>query len=171
MATEGDRVEVVEVFQYSCPACFNFEPFVNQWKERKSDYVNFVRLPAPWNALSELHARAYYTAEALGVVEQIHAPFFREIHVNGNYLQNEGDVAEFFSQHGVDQEAFTSTYNSFAVHTKMQRGRDLVQRYRISATPEIIVAGKYRTGGQMAGSYEELFEIIDELAAVEHAAN
>ena len=171
VATDDGRVEVVEIFQYSCPACFNFEPYLNQWKETKADYINFVRIPTPWNALSELHARAYYTAETLGVLDEIHTPFFREFHVNGNYLQNEAQLADFFGRFGVDEETFMSTFNSFAVHTKLQRARDLVQRYRVSATPEIVVAGKYRTGGQMAGSYEAWFDIINELAAVEYAAN
>lgn len=169
VSTEGDRVEVVEVFQYSCPACFNFEPYLSQWEEGKAEYVNFVRVPAPWNALSELHARAYYTAETLGVLEQIHTPFFREIHVNGNYMQSEAELAEFFAGFGVDEETFTSTFSSFAVHTKLQRARDLVTRYRVSGTPGIVVDGKYVTGGQQAESYENWFEIIDELAAVEYA--
>jgi len=167
--TEGDMVEVVEVFQYSCPACFNFEPYLDAWNENKADYVNFVRVPAPWNPLSELHARAYYTAEALGIVEQSHAAFFNEFHRNGNYLQSEGELADFYSQFGVDEETFTSTFNSFAVHTKLQRARDLIERYRISGTPGIAVAGKYSVTGAQAQSYENWFAIIDELAAVEWA--
>ncbi len=167
--TEGDMVEVVEVFQYSCPACNNFEPYINAWLETKADYVNFVRVPAPWNQLSELHARAYYTAEALGIVEESHAAFFNEFHRNRNYLQSEADLADFYSQFGVDEETFLSTLNSFAVHTKIQRADDLIQRYRVSGTPGIVINGKYTASGSQAQSYENWFAIIDELAAVEWA--
>lgn len=167
--TEGDMVEVVEVFQYSCPACFNFEPYLDAWAQGKADYVNFVRVPAPWNPLSELHARAYYTAQTLGVVEESHAAFFNEFHRNGNYLQSEAELAEFYSQFGVDEETFLSTFNSFAVNLKIERAKDLIQRYRINGTPGIAIHGKYTATGSQAQSYENWFAIIDELAAVEWA--
>jgi hypothetical protein len=40
----------------------------------------------------------------------------------------------------------------------------------VQGTPAVVVNGKYNTGGQMAGSYEAWFAIIDDLAAREHAA-
>lgn len=168
--TEGDLVEVIEVFQYSCPACNNFEPYINAWHESKADYVNFVRVPAPWGALGELHARAFYAAETLGIVEQSHPAFFTEFHVNRNYMQSEGELADFYSQFGVDEEDFVATMNSFAVHTKIQRANDLIGRYNITGTPGIAIDGKYTASGSQAGSYETWFAIIDELAAVEWAS-
>ena len=36
-----------------------------------------------------------------------------------------------------------------------------------SGVPAIVVNGKYRTGGQEAGGYDTLLEVIDELVAVE----
>jgi len=69
-STDGDMVEVAEVFMYSCPHCFTFEPYLEQWSEGKADYVNFVRIPAAWNSLAELHARAFYAAEVLGKGEE-----------------------------------------------------------------------------------------------------
>ena len=168
--TEGDLVEVVEVFQYSCPACNSFEPYLNAWHENKADYVNFVRVPAPWGPLGELHARGYYAAEALGIVEQSHPAFFDEFHINRNYMQSANDVASFYSQFGVDEETFVATMNSFAVHTKIQRANDLIERYNVTGTPGIVIDGKYTATGTQAQSYENWFAIIDELAAVEWAA-
>jgi thiol:disulfide interchange protein DsbA len=40
---------------------------------------------------------------------------------------------------------------------------DLARRYGISATPTIVVNGKYRTGAGEAGSYPKLIKVIDEL--------
>lgn len=169
-STEGDKIEVAEVFMYSCPHCFAFEPYLEQWSKTRADYINFVRIPAAWNSLAELHARAFYTAEILGKGEEMHTPFFREIHVNHNYLDTEDKLADFFGKFGVDKDTFKKTFDSFAVHTKVQRAKDLVMRYRVSGTPGIVVNGKYLTSGSMAGSYERWFAIIDELAAVEWAA-
>jgi thiol:disulfide interchange protein DsbA len=129
-----------------------------------------VRIPAPWNAVAVLHARAYYTAEALGKTDEIDGPFFNEFHVNRNFLDTEAKIASFFAKHGVDETTFTNTFNSFAVDAKIKRAEDLVKRYRVPSTPAVVVNGKYLTSGSMAGSYEQWFAIIDELAASEHAA-
>ena len=48
------------------------------------------------------------------------------------------------------------------------RADDLIRRYRVGATPNIVVDGKYLTDGSMAGSYDRWFAIIDALAEREH---
>ena len=45
-STDAGKIEVAEVFMFSCPACFAFEPHIQGWLKRKADYVNFVRIPA-----------------------------------------------------------------------------------------------------------------------------
>jgi len=171
-STDGGKIEVAEIFMFGCPACFGFEPRIQGWLEKKADYVNFVRVPAQWSSHPEsvIHARAYYTAEALGKLQEIEAPFFNEVHRNGNLLETEEKLSAFFAAHGIDEAAFKSTFNSFAVNAKVKRADELVRRYRAQSTPTVIVNGKYVTGGQMAGSYEAWFAIIDDLAAREHAA-
>jgi thiol:disulfide interchange protein DsbA len=169
-STDAGQVEVTEVFMFGCPGCFGFEPHIQRWLGTKADYVNFVRVPAPWNPTAILHAQAYYTAEALGKTDEIDGPFFNEFHVNRNYLDTEDKIAEFFGKHGVDAATFKSTFNSFAVNAKVKRAEELVRRYRVQATPTVIVNGKYLTSGDKAGSYEAWFAIIDNLAAREHAA-
>jgi thiol:disulfide interchange protein DsbA len=171
-STGAGKVEVAEVFMFGCPACFSFEPWVQAWREQAPDYINFVRIPAQWenHPESPIHARAYYTAEALGKLDEIAGPFFEEFHMNRNMLDTEAKLAAFFAQHGVDEATFRSTFNSFAVNAKVKRADELVRRYRAQSTPTIIINGKYATGGQMAGTYGTLFAIIDDLAAREHAA-
>jgi protein dithiol oxidoreductase (disulfide-forming) len=169
-STDAGKVEVAEVFMFGCPGCFGFEPHIQRWLARKADYINFVRIPAPWNPAAILHARAYYAAEALGKSEEIDGPFFTEFHTNRNYLDTEAKLADFFEQHGVDEATFKSTFNSFAVNAKLKRAEELIRRYRVQSTPTVIVNGKYLATGDKAGSYEAWFAIIDDLAAREHAA-
>ena len=169
-STDQGQIEVTEIFMFGCPGCFSFEPHVQRWLGRKADYVNFVRVPAPWNPAAVLHARAYYTAEALGKTEDIDGPFFAEIHTKRNYLDSEAKLAALFAAHGVDEATFKSTFNSFAVNAKLKRAEELIRRYRVQATPTVVVNGKYLTTGSMAGSYEAWFAIIDDLAKCEHDA-
>jgi protein dithiol oxidoreductase (disulfide-forming) len=169
-STDAGKVEVTEIFMFGCPGCFGFEPHIQRWLGTKPDYINFVRIPAPWNPAAILHARAYYTAEALGKSEAIDGDFFNEIHVNRNMLDTEAKLAALFQKHGVDEATFKSTFNSFAVNAKLKRADELIKRYRASSTPTVIVNGKYSTMGSQAGSYEAWFAIIEDLAARERGA-
>ena len=80
-----DQVEVVEMFWYGCPHCFRLEPFVDRWLKKKPANVKFVRMPGVFRPSWEIHARAYYTAEILGVVDKVHRPMFDAIHEYGAY--------------------------------------------------------------------------------------
>ena len=53
------KVEVVELFWYGCPHCYQFEPTIDEWLKTKADYIEFVRVPAVFAANWEVHARAY----------------------------------------------------------------------------------------------------------------
>ena len=108
---------------YGCPHCFSFEPFIDKWLPNKPAYVEFVRIPALFNRPARIHARAYYTAETLGILDQTHMAFFRELHVNRKSMTSEDELADFFARFGVDGEKFRSTYNSFAVDTKVHEGK------------------------------------------------
>lgn len=163
------KVEVTEVFWYGCGHCFALDPAIESWRAKgKPAYVDFVRVPAMWNEGTRLHARIFYTAEVLGKLEELHTLIFREIHVNGNQLNNVDKIGAFFAQHGVSKEKFTETFSSFAVESKLQRADFLNKRYRIDSVPTVIVNGKYSTDVTKAGGENQLFPLIEELAAHEH---
>lgn len=167
-SSSPDVVEVDEFFMYSCPHCYNLEPYVEGWLEDKPAYVNFVRVPTTWDDYRKLHARAYYAEQALGKVDEMHMPFFQEIHVNGNLLDTPEKIADFFSKFGVSRKDFDSVFESFKVNIDVNRADELVRRYRVDSTPTFIINGKYRTDVGMAGGQpEKLFELIDALAAAE----
>lgn len=165
-----DKVEVMEVFWYGCPHCFRFQPYIERWLLTKPDYVNYTRLPAILNESWAIHARAYYAAEALGVLEKIHEPLFDAIHVKKQRLDTEAALADFFAQYGVDKSNFHDAFTSFAVNTKVARARELTRRYGIDGTPAVVVNGKYRTGPGMTGGYEKLIDVMNYLAAEEASA-
>ncbi|MDG2374918.1 MAG: thiol:disulfide interchange protein DsbA/DsbL [Woeseiaceae bacterium] len=168
----SEGVEVVEIFAYSCPHCNSFEAPLARWKTVRADYVNFVRIHADWgHPVAELHSRAYYTAEAIGILDQTHPAFFKEFHQRGNYLDTREKLQRFFAQFDVDEATFNSTFDSFLVNSKVQKGRDLIRRYNVAQTPAVVVNGRYVTKGNLAGTYTKWFDIIDELAASEHTAS
>ncbi len=171
----ADKIEVAEFFWYGCPHCYDLEPTINRWAEEIPPNVRFVRVPAMWNDLLQLHARLFYTKEVLvrnGKIkdpEGFHNAVFDEYHTRGNRLLNEQSIRRLFARFGVSDEDFDKTWNSFEVAQKLRVASDLARRYSISGVPAVVVNGKYRTGGSEAGSYPKLIEVIDELIARESA--
>src|SRR5690606_20356413 len=76
------KIEVVEVFNYVCPACAMFQPLVNTWKARLGPDVRFTYVPAPFGGNWDPFVRAYYTAEAMGIADRSHDGIFKAIHVD-----------------------------------------------------------------------------------------
>jgi len=164
------RVEVVEVFWYACGHCYLLEPKIEAWEKKgKPANVDLVRMPAVWNELLKTHARLFYTIEILGK-PQLHSEAFREINVRGNRLDTPEKIEAFFTARGVSKADFQKTFAGFAVESKLARAVDLNKRYRITSTPTVIVNGKYVTDAGMAGGEDQLFQVINALAAREKPA-
>lgn len=168
---DASKVEVLEVFWYGCGFCFQFQPLVENWAERAPDHVDFIRFPAIWNDLMKVHAQAYYTAESLGVVDNVHEPIFNAINLQNNRLQNERQLAALFTEHGVTQEQFSEAFNSFQVRTKVNQAESKMRDYQIRSTPNVIVNGKYLvTSNDAIRTQQEMLEVVDFLVAREYAA-
>lgn len=165
VATGGTDVEVVEMFMYACFPCFAFEPHLQAWSESRAEEIRLERVPVTWGPLAELHARAFYTAEVLGQSERIHTAFFSALHEIGNPLDTEEAVADFFEGLGVDRATFARVFGSSDIDERIARADELAQRFGINGTPSLVVDGTYVTGGEMAGSYETLVEVVDELVS------
>ncbi len=170
----ADKIEVAEFFMYSCPHCYDMEPFINEWAANKDPNVRFVRVPATWNAIVRLHAQLFYTAEVLARnaviqdLEAFHMSIFQEYHRRGNRMTSKAAIQKLFERFAsVGAEDFERTWNSFEVNQKLRVADDLQRRYSISSVPAIVVNGKYRTGAAEAGSYPQLMELIDELTVRE----
>ena len=166
---DGDKVEVLEFFWYGCPHCYSFEPHLNKWKNAKPDNVEFVRIPATFQPLWMLHARAYYALQMLGAGDKIHPKFFSEIHNNKNYLKTVDALSKFVEQHGVNRSEFVDAMNSFAVETQVRKAQKLVNDYNLSGVPSITVNGKYLISASMAGSYDNMIKIMNYLIEKETA--
>ena len=165
----ADKIEVAEIFWYGCNHCYDFEAFINRWKEDIPANVRFVRIPAVWNPLVQLHAQLYYTEEVLAAngkiadPEAFRAAVFAEYHRRGNRMASVDAIREVFQKHGVSAEDFDKTWGSFEVSQKVRVAQDLGRRYGVTGVPSVVVNGKYRTGAGEAGGYPRLLELIDEL--------
>ena len=164
------KVEVVEMFWYGCPHCNNLEPHVNRWLKKMPKDAEFVRMPAIFRPQWELHARAFYTAEILGVLDKTHSAMFEAIHQQKRHMNTEQEIKKLYAEHGVSEKDFDRVFRSFAVEAKIKRAKDMSNRYGIRGVPALIVNGKYRTGSQLAGGNANIFRVVDFLVEQEAKA-
>ena len=167
----GDKVEVLEVFSYACPHCAHFQPYADQLKQSLPAGAVFAYMPAIFNPTWEPYARAYYTAESLGVVDKTHQELFDALHRDHLPMRTIDELASFYAQHGIDKAKFLATSSSFEVESKMSRAKEMVKNYGVDGTPSIVVNGKYRVTGASAGGYPQLIELVDWLVNKELASS
>ena len=170
---DPQKIEVVEAFWYGCIHCFHLEPLIEAWQKTLGADVDFHRSPAIWNQLMAVHAQAFYTAQALGVLDRMNGPLFAALNAEGSgrkQLGNVDELARFFAEHGVPEEQFRKTFNSFGVESAVKQADARARGYGITGTPELIVAGKYRVSGRTAGAPAEMLKVVDFLVEQERVA-
>lgn len=164
----GDQIEVTELFWYGCPHCFSLEPHVKTWLQNKPDNADFVKVPAIFSSSWAFGAQAFYTMEALGVLEEANDAFFHQTHVIRKPINNLDSLVEFLEGYGKSEDEVTSAFESFAVDTKLRNASRITRASTATGVPAIIVDGKYHTSVTLAGGQAELFNVINQL--VEKAA-
>lgn len=165
-----DKIEVVEMFWYGCSHCFHFEPMIVKWKKGLADDVDFHPVPALWNGTMKLHAQAFYTADALGILDQTHEAFFNAMHVEKKRFNDAESIADFFARFDIDHDTFMKTFNSFGVKSAVSLAESRGRSYRMKGTPELVVNGKYRVAGSLAGSQQNMLKVADFLIEKERKA-
>lgn len=163
-APSNGKVQVIEFFSYACPHCYRFEPHLQKWLANKSDNIEFVHVPAVFSKNWEALATLFYAAEALGVQEKMHPAIFEAMHGQGKKARSFDDLKAVFVRNGVSAEDLNKALNSFTVAAKTRRAKTMTQSYGIESVPNIVVQGKYRTNGTLAGNHDNVFKVVDYLA-------
>ncbi len=163
------KIEVAEMFWYGCGHCYTFEPLIAEWKKTIGEDVNFIRSPAMWRQRANpadamwTHAKLYYTASSMGLLDKLHMAFFDAMHRQNLRLINPDEIAGLVYQHDLDGKAFVSTMDSFAVNAQVQQADARQRNYRITGTPEMVVGGYYHVSATKAGGQKEMLAVVDHL--------
>lgn len=158
------KIEVGELFLYSCGHCFNLDPILHEWAAQLPPEVRFVRIPAIFNRAAQVHAQLYYTAELLAAdgtlpdFDSFHSTVFEEFHRRGNRLVSVDAIERLFARFGVSADDFNKAWSSFPVNQKIRVAADLGRRYGAASVPTLIVNGKYRVPNT-----RDVLEVIEEL--------
>jgi thiol:disulfide interchange protein DsbA len=167
--SQPDKVVVTEVFWYGCPHCFRFEPYVERWSANLPEGVVFEQVPSSLNPRWTEHARAYYSFQLMGVLQQVHRDFFNAIHLERERLNSVDTIAGFVAERGLDEKAFREYYHSFPVDALVRKNIQKEKLYGHDGVPAVIVNGKYLVSASLAGSNDRMIQIMDFLVARELA--
>jgi thiol:disulfide interchange protein DsbA len=186
---QPDKVVVTEVFSFGCPACNQFEPFLDKLRAElpKGTVLEFI--PASWHANEDwpTFQRAYFTAKAMGLDNaKSHDAMFKAIWGPNGPLQTYdpttqrpkpekdlptiNDVAKFYAQFGAKPADFVATANSFSINMDMKRADKQVMAWGVDSTPTLVIDGKWRltpasTQGAQQAVDLTLYLVKQELAA------
>ena len=162
------KIEVAEVFGYTCIHCAHLEPTLATWKKTLPRDVQLTPVPAAFGGYWIPYARAFYAAKQLGVQERTHQAVFDALHKVGSLpIQNASadEIAGFYASQGVDQAKFIAALRGPEVDAQLEKSRAWVAAAGVEGTPTIIVNGKYRViGGR---NYSDMLKIADRLIARE----
>lgn len=182
----GDKVEVVEVFSYGCPACNLFRPTMDKVRAALPANAELSYLPASFNPSENwpTFQRAFYAAQALGILDKTHEATYDAIWKDDGTLRitdpktralvkkmpTVEDIGAFYAKvAGIKAEDFVGVANSFAINTKMKRADSLIKAYGVDSTPTFVVAGKYRFTARSAGAIDQIVPLLKFLIEKESA--
>jgi len=182
------KVEVTEIFSYGCPACNAFIPTMRQLQKSLPPNVVLNYEAAGFIPREDwpMFQRAFYTAQALGLVAQTHEAMFDAVWGTGELatfdpntkrlkdpLPTIEDAARFYNKKtGVPVAKFVARSKDFDVDSKVRQADELIMTdYRVDRTPTLVVNGKYRLNAESAGvtpsSNDRLIELVLFLVAKE----
>lgn len=164
-ATADNSVEVTVVFSYLCSHCNTLEPYVEAWSKRKPTNVRLNRMHVNFGGASEFFARAYIVSEMTGIAEQSHPALMKAIWQEKKRFRNVDQLADFYTQFGLEKDRFMANFNSFAADSQLRRVERDVQMFGVTGTPSIIVNRKYRVPNTAS-----IWDVVDFLVAKESAA-
>ena len=158
---DTNKIEVVEVFWFGCNHCYALESYLNQWKSKNAEDVDFWKSHATWNEFLKTHARMFYTARALGIDQQVVSAAFNTIQNEGRNLTGTTELEYYFNGFGVDKEKYKSVSSSFGVNNAVKQADKRMKDWEITGVPTLIVNGKYKVSASRSIGTNQLLEVVD----------
>jgi thiol:disulfide interchange protein DsbA len=104
----------------------------------------------------------------MGIGDESHVAMMDAIWKQGKQFRNLDELAKFYSQFGVEKDAFTAHYKSFAADSQLRKSQRDVQLFGITGTPSLVVARKYRvTSSKDVRDFNAMLDVVDFLVAKE----
>jgi len=149
---DDGRIEVIEVFAYTCSHCAHQWPQIERWANQLPADVRFGLVPISIGRDDGRNGmRAFFAAEALGLVERTHAATFTAFHDTHQLPLSNPSLDEFvgfYTSLGLDADALRASMRADETERQITRALSFVRHAGVRSTPNIIVNGRYLVHGQ-----------------------
>lgn len=160
---DPSKIEVVEFFSYGCPHCADFNPLLNLWAAKLPADVVLKKMPVSFGRAAWANAaKLYYALEVTGDLKRLEGDVFKAIHQERTNLFDEKTINSWVAARGVDGKKFSEAFGSFGVMSKLRRGDQMAQGYKIEGVPALAVDGKFLIA---AMGFEQQLATADKLIA------
>ena len=159
----GEKIEVIDFFWYGCPYCYQLLPLITEWEKTKPADVVMRRIPAILRQEWVPEGHLYYSFDAVGAADRLHAKIFDAIQRDRLQATDDETWGKWAAANGIDRAKWDEAYNSKGVRDKVVRAVELGRDYDVRATPAIIVDGRYLTDSGRAGSVKNVMPTVDGL--------
>lgn len=134
--------EVLYFFSYSCPHCYEFKNYKNEWLSQKKDDVSFHYIPVTFQDNWEVTAKAHIIAEQLKL-NNFERTIYDRINRKGFKINSMEDLRDFMSEeYSVDSSVFNSLYNSLDTSLQLDKYTQITDQLEVMGTPSIVVITK-----------------------------
>lgn len=159
------KPEIIDFFWYGCPHCKNFEKFTTDWKNANESKVTYKYFPAAFSQQWAESSKIYFALDAYGFDLKLHKAFFEAISVQHIDPKNQTILKDIVNKNGGDSKKFLDMYNSFAVNVKYKNVIKETAKYELSATPTLLVNGKYFVSPSISGGHEAAIKVLNHLVS------
>jgi len=156
------KPEILEFFNYGCPACYKMESFTNSYKNSHKN-TKFTMVPVGFNPSWKIYVKAYYLGSLLKVLDKSHPAMFHLLHVKKKIVKNDKDLKSFFMNLGVESDQYDKANKSFALNSQIRKSKQLSKKYRISGIPAFVANQKYKLDNQSLKTTDMIEHALEKL--------
>ncbi|MFT4653717.1 MAG: thiol:disulfide interchange protein DsbA [Patiriisocius sp.] len=156
-----------EYFSFWCPACFQFEPLVAQFKENLPEDVKFTKVHVNFMGLTSRDiqgeaTKAMMIARAMKEEEKYTAAIFNYIHKQRATITSLEDLRKIFVVNGADGEKFDKLADSFSVNSLVNRNNKSIDEFRehLTGVPTFIINEKFKPTFKNDMSINEMIDLV-----------
>jgi protein dithiol oxidoreductase (disulfide-forming) len=136
------KIEVLEWFAYGCIHCARLESTFSTWAKTQPADVKVRRVPSTARLLGIDSATLFYTLEAMGEVNRLHAKIFAAAHEERVMLGHTPTLLKWLEKNGVDPKKYEDVSRSFSIVSRVARAQRMLESYKIEVTPTMVIQGR-----------------------------
>jgi|SRR3989344_606345 len=155
------KITLVEFGDYQCPACADYEPFVEKLSQEFADDLKIVHKQYPLSTIHKNALLAAKVAEAVGKQGkywEIHKLLYEKQDEWANDGNPRGKLVQYALDLGLDKQKLESDMDSDETRDEINKDIALGDSLRVNSTPSFFINGEKIA----PRSYEEFKKIVED---------